>query len=100
MCYKVRIVVQFSIMGAQFLTVRLTEAESKLVERLHVQTGLTKSALVKQALNRLSTAHEASADGGLFALGAARFGRHGDATGQSAQIKRAVRERLNAKRTG
>ncbi len=87
-------------MGTQFLTVRLTEAESKLVERLHVQTGLSKSALIKQALTRLSAAHEASADGGLYALGAAHFGRHGDTTRQSAQIKRTVRERLNVKLTG
>ena len=87
-------------MATQFLTVRLTEAEAKLVERLHTQTGLSKSALVKQALSRLSVAHETSADGGLFALGAARFGRHADATRQSARIKRVVRERLNAKRTG
>jgi predicted transcriptional regulator len=87
-------------MGSQFLTVRLTEAESKLVDRLHLQTGLTKSALVKQALSQLSAAQAAPAEGGLFALGAARFGRHGDATRQSARIKRVVRERLNAKRTG
>lgn len=87
-------------MTTQFLTVRLTEAESKLVERLHLQTGLSKSALVKQALNRLSAVHEKSVEGGLFALGAGRFGRHGDATRQSARIKRTVRERLNAKRTG
>ena len=95
-----RNVLQVSIMGAQFLTVRLTEAESRLVERLHVQTGLSKSALVRQALSRLSAAHEVSADGGLFALGAAHFGRHGDATRQSARIKHAVRERLNVKRSG
>ena len=93
-------VLQLTIMGTQFLTVRLTEAESKLVERLHVQTGLSKSALVKQALSRLSAEHETIADGGLFALGSARFGRHGDAARQSARIKRVVRERLNAKRTG
>ena len=87
-------------MGTKFLTVRLTEAESKLVERLHVQTGLSKSELVKQALSRLSAAHEPSAEGGLFALGAAQFGRHGDAVRQSARIKRVVRQRLNAKRSG
>jgi hypothetical protein len=78
-------------MSTQFLTVRLTEAEAKLVARLQVQTGLSKSALVKQALNGLSAVHEACAEGGLFALGAARFGRHGDATRQSARIKRTVR---------
>ena len=87
-------------MSTQFLTVRLTEAESKLVERLHLQTGLSKSALVKQALNRLSAAQETSPDGGLFALGKARFGRYGDAARQSARIKLVVRERLNARRTG
>ena len=87
-------------MSAQFLTVRLSEAESRLVERLHAQTGLSKSALVKQALNNLSAAHEASASGGLFELGAAYFGRHGDAARQTTQIKRIVRERLGVKRTG
>lgn len=90
-CYNCR-------MSTLFLTVRLTEAESKLVARLHAQTGLSKSALIKQALSRLSAAHEPSAEGGLFALGVAHFGRHGDATRQSANIKQAVRERLNAKR--
>ena len=86
-------------MIAKIITVRLTEAESKLVERLHQQTGLSKSALVKQALSHLSAAYDTAADGSLFALGTARFGRYADATRQSAQIKRIVRERLNAKRT-
>ena len=66
----------------------------------HEKTGLSKSALVKQALSRLSTHHEATSNGGLFALGAARFGRHGDVTRQSKEIKRVVRERLNAKHSG
>lgn len=87
-------------MSAQFLTIRLTEAESRLVARLNEQTGLTKSALIKQALKQLSSAHDESAGGGLFELGAARFGLHGDTARQSAQIKHMVRERLNAKRTG
>ena len=87
-------------MRDQFLTVRLTEDESRLVARLHKQTGLTKSALVKQALRKLSVSQDTSAGGGLFELGAARFGRHGDGARQSARIKRLVRERLNAKRTG
>lgn len=87
-------------MGAQFLTVRLTAAESMLVERLHAQTGLSKSALVKQALSRLSAQHDPASGGGLFALGATRFGKHAEGARQSANIKRIVRERLNAKRTG
>ena len=87
-------------MSTHFLTVRLTEAESELVERLRVQTGLSKSALVKQALSRLSASSETSVEGGLFALGEVHFSRHGDATRQSAQIKRVVRKRFNAIRTG
>ena len=50
------------------------------------QTGLTKSALVKQALQHLSNTQAKSAGGGLFELGKARFGRYGDAARQSAQI--------------
>ena len=87
-------------MTSQFLTIRLTEAESRLVARLNQQTGLTKSALVKKALENLSLTQTASAGGGLFELGEAQFGRHGDATRQSDQIKQVVRARLNAKRTG
>ena len=59
----------------------------------------SKSALVKQALNRLSAAQKTSVDSNLFALGAAYFGRYGDATRQSARVKRVACERLNAKRT-
>lgn len=88
------------IMADHFLTIRLTEAESRLVARLNQQTGLTKSALVKKALENLSLTQDASAGGGLFELGEAHFGRHGDAARQSTQIKRVVRARLNAKRTG
>lgn len=89
-----------SNMADHFLTIRLTEAESRLVARLNQQTGLTKSALVKKALENLSLTHDASAGGGLFELGEAHFGRHGDAARQSTQIKHVVRARLNAKRTG
>lgn len=86
-------------MRAQFLTVRLTESEARLVARLHEETGLSKSALVKRALESLSEKHAAPAAGGLYELGAERFGRHGDVARQSAQIKRVVRERLDAKRS-
>ena len=86
-------------MSTQFLTIRLTDAEAQLVARLNKQTGLTKSALVKQALKNLSATHDASGGGGLYALGAEGFGRHGDVTRQSARIKQVVRDRLDAKRT-
>ena len=86
-------------MRTQFLTIRLTEAEARLVARLNAQTGLTKSQLVKQALKKLSAEPDISAGGGLFEIGADRFGRHGDKARQSAQIKQVVRARLDAKRS-
>ena len=64
---------------------------------LHAQTGLTKSDIVKRALRQLVNLEALPADGGLFALGQAGFGRQGDATRQSADVKRVVRERLQAK---
>lgn len=65
--------------------------------RLHAQTGLSKSDIVKRALRQLVSADEAPQTGSLFALGQASFGKRGDATRQSADVKRVVRERLLAK---
>lgn len=87
-------------MATQFLTIRLTEDESLLISRLHSKTGLTKSEIVKRALRGLAESGAAAAEGGLFELGAARFGRHGDVTRQAAGIKQLVRARVSAKRTG
>jgi len=86
-------------MSAQFLTVRLSEAEALLITRLQSETGLSKSEVVKRALKSLSEAHVAREPGGLYKLGHRHFGRHGDASRQSADIKGVVRERLNARRT-
>ena len=86
-------------MAGLFLSVRLTAAESQLIDRLQAQTALTKSELVKRALHALARATAALQEGGLFELGKARFGRHGDATRQAADIKRVVRARLHAKRS-
>ncbi len=87
-------------MNSQFLTIRLTESEARLVARLNERTGLTKSQLVRQALKKLSEDADMPSGGGLFEIGAARFGRHGDKARQSADIKKTVRARNNAKRTG
>ena len=86
-------------MSAQFLTIRLTEAEARLVERLNQQTGLTKSQLVKKALKRLSLEPDGARSGGLFELGANRFGRYGNKDRQSSDIKKIVRARIDAKRS-
>jgi len=86
-------------MSSQFLTIRLTQAEARLIARLNEQTGLTKSELVRKALTSLAAEPEAAVEGGLFELGADRFGRHGDKSRQSAAIKSVVRSRLDAKRT-
>ena len=84
-------------MDTQFLTLRLTAEDAVLVARLQAQTGLRKSEIVKRALRQMVSPAAMPAAAGLFALGQASFGRDGDATRQSADIKRVVRERLHAK---
>lgn len=86
-------------MAGQFLTLRLNESEAELLARLGASTGLTKTEIVKRALRGLARSLPAG-DENLFDLGAAHFGRHGDDTRQSADIKRVVRARLDARRTG
>ena len=87
-------------MTTSHLTLRLTSQDEQLIERLRAQTGMSKSDLVKLALRTLASNEESSAPspGGLFALGASTFGRHGSETRQSANMKSVVRARLKAKR--
>ena len=86
-------------MTAQFLTVRLNPEEASLMTRLHAQTGLTKSAIVKQALRGMERRAGASGEGSLYELAAKYIGRHGNAARQSADVKRVVRAQMDAKRT-
>ena len=86
-------------MTAQFLTVRLNLEEASLMTRLHAQTGLTKSEIVKQALRGMERRASASGEGSLYELAAKYIGRHGNAARQSADVKRVVRAQLDAKRT-
>ena len=86
-------------MTAQFLTVRLNLEEASLMTRLHAQTGLTKSEIVKQALRGMERRAGASGEGSLYELAAKYIGRHGNAARQSADVKRVVRAQLDAKRT-
>ena len=85
------------MMATQFLTLRLTAEDAALIAHLHAQTGLSKSDIVKRALRQLVNVETLPADAGVFALGQASFGCQGDATRQSADVKRVVRERLQAK---
>ena len=84
-------------MSAQFLTIRLTPDDSLLISRLHSKTGLPKSEIVKRALRRMAEQDDATAGGGLYELGASRFGRYGDATRQAADIKNVVHAVVRAK---
>ena len=86
-------------MNGQFLTIRLSETEVELIARLGAATGLTKTEIVKRA-RRLWTEDAQGTGGGLFDLGAPRFGRHGNDSRQAAAIKAVVRRRLDAKRSG
>jgi Arc/MetJ-type ribon-helix-helix transcriptional regulator len=89
----------FSMM-ASHLTLRLGSQDAELLESLRSRMGLSKSELVKQALRALAASQDQAlaAGQGLYALGEQRFGRHGDASRQSAEVKSVVRERLRTKR--
>ncbi len=82
----------------QFLSLRLGASDSALMQQLHERMGLSKTDIVKHALRQLASSTEAQADVSLYDLGKPVFGKHGDASRQSADIKSVVRERLAAKR--
>lgn len=86
--------------AASHLTLRLTREDALLIERLRAQTGMSKTDIVKHALRNLADSPAATprATPGLFALGDGRFGQHGDASRQSAELKAVVRRRVLAKR--
>ena len=87
-------------MNSSHLTLRLSNQDALLIEHLRVQTGLSKSDVVKHALRTLASNEDFAAPvvQGLFALGESSFGRHGDVSRQSADMKAVVRARLMAKR--
>jgi hypothetical protein len=82
----------------QFLSLRLGASDSALMQQLHERMGLSKTDIVKHALRQLATSTEAQVDVSLYDLGKPIFGKYGDASRQSADIKSVVRERLAAKR--
>lgn len=81
-----------------FLSLRLGAGDSALMQQLHQRTGLSKTEIVKQALRHWARSAPAVEQTSLYDLGAGVFGKHGDASRQSANIKTVVRERLAAKR--
>lgn len=87
-------------MSTQFLTLRLAAEDASLIQRLQTQTGLSKTEIVKRALRNLVSGKTPQVEGGLFALGQGNFGKLGDASRQSANVKQVVRQRLLAKRGG
>ena len=87
-------------MSNSHLTLRLNGQDAQLIEALRAHTGMSKSDLVKSALRALAS-HEnlaGPAAESLFSLGEKSFGRHGDVTRQSNNVKAVVRSRLDAKR--
>lgn len=85
-------------MDSEYLSVRLSKDDAQVIQRLHQQTGLSKSEIVKRALRSLAQDNSTSPASGLFELGANRFGRFGNVQRQSENIKDVVKARLNAKR--
>jgi predicted transcriptional regulator len=86
-------------MDSEFLTVRLSNDDARMVQRLREATGLSKSAIVKRALRLLADHRDATDEKSLYQLGAAYFGRYGDARRQSVDIKRIAKLRIHAKNT-
>lgn len=89
-----------SRMTASHLTLRLTDHDAQLIELLRARTGKSKSDIVKHALRALASNEDSAvpAAQGLYALGESGFGKHGDVSRQSANVKSVVRARLKAKR--
>lgn len=85
-------------MDSEYLCVRLSKDDAQVIQRLHQQTGLSKSEIVKRALRSLAHGNTADPEGGLFELAATRFGRYGNIRRQSNNIKNVVNARLDAKR--
>jgi len=84
----------------EFLTIRLSKDDARVIQRLRATTGLSKTELVKRALRSLASEGAPSTGGaGLYELGAGRFGRFGSLRRQSSDIKRIARSRAVAKRT-
>ena len=87
-------------MNNEFLTIRLSKDDARVIHRLRATTGLSKTEIVKRALRSLASDASAPAEGaGLFELGATRFGRYGNRWRQSSDIKRIARSRAIVKRT-
>lgn len=82
----------------QFLSLRLGAGDSALMQQLHQRTGLSKTEIVKQALRHWARSAPTAEQTSLYDLGRDVFGKHADASRQSANIKSVVRERLAAKR--
>lgn len=87
-------------MNSSHLTLRLSSQDAELIEQLRVRSGLSKSDIVKSALRAWLATQPAAAPAaaGLFALGDGRFGKHGHAARQTANLKAVVRSQLKTKR--
>ncbi len=88
-----------TIIGAeQFVSLRLGASDAQLMRVLHERTGLSKTDIVKRALRLMASQSQDVEQVGLYELGRSFFGRYGDATRQSADIKSIVRQRMIDKR--
>lgn len=86
-------------MDEEFLTVRLSKDDARIIQRLRDRTGLSEREIIKRALRSLALTYGDN-EVGLFALGEGRFGRYGIARKQSANIKQIARTRARVKRAG
>ncbi len=82
----------------QFLSLRLSDDDARLMAQLHTSLGISKSEVVKKALRLMAEQVISSPQLDAFTAGAGLFGRYADEQRQSSSIKQGVRQRLAAKR--
>jgi len=82
--------------GVSMISVRLSKEMEEKLELLSIQENLTKSDIIKEALNKYIIDHENKCKP--YELGEDLFGKHGSGEKDlSVSYKKKVREKINEK---
>ena len=84
--------------STNYLSLRLSSDDARLMEQLRAKMGISKSEVVKQAVRLMASQVADEPESNAFTLGSGLFGRYGDANRQSSDIKQLVKQRLAEKR--
>jgi hypothetical protein len=84
--------------STNYLSLRLSSDDARLMEQLRAKMGISKSEIVKQAVRLMASQVAGESQSNAFTLGSGVFGLYGDAHRQSSDIKQLVKQRLAEKR--